>query len=64
MFKVLFAQRAIDNMRAISNEIALQIKKRIYNYLAKSPQKLGKSLQGKYNGLHRYRYRYGDYRVI
>jgi|FreactcultureFD7_1027221.scaffolds.fasta_scaffold71689_2 mRNA interferase RelE/StbE len=63
MFKSIISCEALDDFKNISPDIAIQIKKRIDEYLVQSPKELGKVLTGKkYKGL--FRYRYGNYRIL
>lgn len=62
MFDVVWYERARNDLLVVSRDKALKIEKKVSEYLAKAPDKLGKQLIGEYKGL--YSYRYGDYRIL
>ena len=62
MYRVFWDSQTLEDLESVSQEIAVQIVKRVDEYLAQDPEHLGKPLSSTYKGF--YRYRYGDYRVI
>lgn len=62
MFKVLWEEEAIDDLKKIDKSLVKKIIIKVDTRLTQNPLKLGKSLTGEYKGL--YRYRYGNYRII
>ena len=62
MFKVLWDEQALNDLKKIDYIEGKRIVEKVDNYLAKEPKKLGKQLSAEYKGLYRYRYR--NYRII
>jgi mRNA interferase RelE/StbE len=61
-YKVVWHERALDDLGALDRTTAKKIVERIKNYLSQDPEKLGKPLKGVLQGL--FRYRWGDYRIL
>lgn len=62
MYKVIWKDKAEEDLAKIDRVMAKKIKDKMKNYLVKNPQQLGEPLTGQYKGY--YRYRVSDYRVI
>lgn len=62
MFKIIWDEKAVNDLKKIDKSLAKKIILKVDNFLAKDPSKLGKPLTAEYKGL--YRYRYGNYRII
>lgn len=61
-YKVLWHEKAVEDLRGIDKEFSSRIVERVKNYLSREPLSLGKPLKGMFKGL--YRYRFGSYRII
>jgi mRNA interferase RelE/StbE len=61
-YKVVWHEKALDDLKGIDKSQAKAIVDKAKNYLSKDPLSLGKPMKGMFKGL--YRYRLGDYRVI
>ena len=62
MYKVLWDNAALEDLKQLDKNTARKIVDKVSNYLAIDPVNLGKSLSGPLRGLKRYRY--GNYRII
>lgn len=62
VYNVLWQDEALKDLLRLPRKEAAAIVKKVDNYLAQNPQKIGKALTGDFSGL--YRFRYGDYRII
>lgn len=62
MFKVLWDEQALNDLKQIDYSDAEKIVQKVDNRLSREPKKLGKQLSAEYRGLYRYRYR--NYRII
>jgi mRNA interferase RelE/StbE len=60
MFKVIWEDKAIEELKSIPH--SQKIMNKIELYLSTSPKEFGRALKNKHKGL--FRYRFGDYRVI
>lgn len=62
MYRVVWEDKAIDDLSDLPDKISTQIYNKVEKYLALEPRNLGAPLSGNYSGY--YRYRMGDYRII
>jgi mRNA interferase RelE/StbE len=62
MYKVLWDQKALSDLKLLDVKDARRIVEKVINYLCLNPLELGKPLSKNYKGL--YRYRFGDYIII
>lgn len=62
MYKVLWDEAALKDLKRIDRATAKSLIKKVSHYLAQDPIALGKPLGKNFKGL--YRYRFGNYRVI
>ncbi len=62
VYRVLWHEKALDDLKTLDRQTAQKIIGRIKEHLAQSPENFGKSLKGVLKGL--YRYRMGDFRII
>lgn len=61
-FKLIWHEKAIDDLKKIDRIKAEEIIEKVKNYLVHDPIKLGKPLYGEYKGL--YRFRFGNFRIL
>ncbi len=62
MYRVIWDKAVFQELKHLDKSQAIKLVKKVEEYLSKAPEKLGKPLVGRFQGL--YRYRLGDYRVI
>jgi mRNA interferase RelE/StbE len=62
MYKVLWDDAAIADLKYIDKATARKLIKKTTEHLSKEPERLGKPLTGNLKGL--FHYRLGDYRII
>ena len=62
MYRVIWKDKAEENLAKIDRSMAKKIFDKVENYLAKDPINRGEPLTHEYKGF--YRYRFSDYRII